>query len=289
MNAAPMPEVAGVHHRWVRAPGATIHVAEAGPADGPTFVLLHGWPQHWWIWRDVIGPLADHGWRVLAMDLRGCGWSEAPARDYRKATMARDASAVLDTLGVAEAHVAGHDWGGWVAQLLAVAEPDRVRALTVLDIASLWTDASVFARHLHRFAYQPVIAMPGLGPAIERSRLLWAQMARNGLPADAVGPYRDAMRDPAHARAGSRFYRDFLGREARASATRDRAGARIEAPVSALLGMDDPVIRPPMVTSLAGHAASFELEEVPGCGHFIVDEAPDVVLRHLLAFHERHR
>jgi pimeloyl-ACP methyl ester carboxylesterase len=53
----PMPHVAGVEHRFVDVRGAHFHVAEAG--DGPPLVLLHGWPQHWWSWREVIAPLSE--------------------------------------------------------------------------------------------------------------------------------------------------------------------------------------------------------------------------------------
>ena len=64
-----------VRHRIVAVPGAELHVALAGPVDGPPVVLLHGFPETWWSWRYQIGPLADAGWRVIAPDLRGYGAS----------------------------------------------------------------------------------------------------------------------------------------------------------------------------------------------------------------------
>lgn len=67
-------------HRYVRANGTRLHIAEAG--EGPVVVLLHGWPQHWWIWRKVIPALAE-GRRVICPDLRGFGWSDAPPHVYR--------------------------------------------------------------------------------------------------------------------------------------------------------------------------------------------------------------
>lgn len=64
--------------RDVQVRGVRLHVAEAGPRegephDGPPILLLHGWPQHWWCWRHIIGPLAQTR-RVIAPDLRGFGW-----------------------------------------------------------------------------------------------------------------------------------------------------------------------------------------------------------------------
>jgi pimeloyl-ACP methyl ester carboxylesterase len=91
------PALPGVTHRFhdLRT-GVRAHVAHAGPPDAPAVVLLHGFPQHWWMWRRVIPLLAeDHC--VLAMDLRGLGWSGQPADgDFRKRRIAEDAVALLD-------------------------------------------------------------------------------------------------------------------------------------------------------------------------------------------------
>jgi len=72
------PELKGVLHEYVDAGGLRTHVALAGPPDAPAVLLVHGWPQNWWTWRHVIPTLAEH-FRVIAPDLRGHGWSEAPA------------------------------------------------------------------------------------------------------------------------------------------------------------------------------------------------------------------
>jgi pimeloyl-ACP methyl ester carboxylesterase len=118
------PSIDGVEHRYVTTPGGlTIHVADAGPADGAPVMLVHGFPQHWWEWRRLIGPLADDGYRVLVPDLRGAGWSDAPRGAYAKADMAEDLSAVLDRLGVGPVKLAAHDWGGPVAFILLLQHP----------------------------------------------------------------------------------------------------------------------------------------------------------------------
>src|SRR5687767_14115632 len=77
----PFPEVQGVSHRFVDAGGLHMHVAEAG--EGEPVVLLHGWPQHWYEWRRQIPALAQH-YRVICPDLRGFGWTDAPASGYEK-------------------------------------------------------------------------------------------------------------------------------------------------------------------------------------------------------------
>ena len=98
-----MLELAGVTHSDVQARGMRFHVAEAGPADAPPVFLTHGWPQHWWTWRNVIPALAESH-RVFAWDLRGMGWSDpAPDGDYTKTAMADDLLGLMDALEVERA------------------------------------------------------------------------------------------------------------------------------------------------------------------------------------------
>ena len=124
--AAGMPELAGVEHRWIEVDGVRIHVAEAGtPHAGPSIVLIHGWPQHWWCWHRVIPLLAERH-HVVALDSRGAGWSDAPApgagrgglRAYDKRLVADELATVIRELGLDRPVVVGNDWGAWLALLI---------------------------------------------------------------------------------------------------------------------------------------------------------------------------
>ena len=106
--AAP-PEIPGVEHRYVDAGGLRVHVAEAG--EGDPVLLLHGWPQHHYMWRGVIERLAPQ-YRLLAPDLRGFGWTDTPDTGYDGETFASDQVALLDALEIERVKVVGHDWGG---------------------------------------------------------------------------------------------------------------------------------------------------------------------------------
>jgi pimeloyl-ACP methyl ester carboxylesterase len=276
------PPCDGVEHDFVDAGGVRLHVATAGPADGPAVVLLHGWPQHWWLWHTVIPALAADGRRVIAPDLRGFGWSEVTPAGYDKEQFATDVLALMDALGVQRADIAGHDWGGWTAQLIALRAPERVRSLAIFNIAPVWPAPAKALRSAHRFVYQPIVAAPRLGSAVQRSRLLWRSMERQGIPASSVEAYRAPYGERARARAGSLVYRTFLRHELPALMRGRYDGQRLTMPVRILFGMDDAVIRRPMLDGFHDHADDVEITEVPGCGHFIVDERPEHVTQWLL-------
>src|SRR6185312_2818557 len=100
MTQRSMPTLDGVTHEYVQAGDVKIHVAVAGPEGGRPVVLLHGWPENWFMWHKVIPALADAGYRVHAMDLRGAGWSEVTPKGYEKEQFASDVLAAASALGL---------------------------------------------------------------------------------------------------------------------------------------------------------------------------------------------
>ncbi len=120
-------------HRAVSANGTRLHVAESG--DGPLVLLLHGFPEFWWTWREQLTTLADAGYHAVAPDLRGYGGSDKPPRGYDLVTAASDAAGLIRALGEANAVVIGHDWGGLVAWTMAAYYPKVVRRLGVISMA----------------------------------------------------------------------------------------------------------------------------------------------------------
>jgi pimeloyl-ACP methyl ester carboxylesterase len=99
-------------------------------------ILLHGFPEFWRSWQKQIMPLAQAGYRVIALDQRGYNLSDKPAKiaDYRLETLAKDVITLLDQLGVKQAYIAGHDFGASVTWLLISAYPDRFRSAVILNV-----------------------------------------------------------------------------------------------------------------------------------------------------------
>jgi pimeloyl-ACP methyl ester carboxylesterase len=282
------PRVEGVTHRTVRARGIDFHVAEAGQGDD-VVLCLHGWPQHWYEWRHLMPALADRH-RVLALDLRGFGWSDAPAEGYEKEELANDVLAVLDELGLERVKLVGHDWGGWIGFLLCLREPRRFERFLALNILPPWVSARAMLPHLWRFWYQWMVLSPVLGYRLHRSGafvpkvLVGASTDRSVWDEPTLRSFADNLAEPARAMAAVRMYRVFNLREAPAIFRGRYARARLEVPTRMLFGTDDAALRPELLAGYERHADDMDVELVHGCGHFIADERPDLVAKSASAF-----
>jgi pimeloyl-ACP methyl ester carboxylesterase len=137
-------------HRDVAANGARFHVADLG--EGPAVLLVHGFPTFWWTWRRQLTALADAGYRAIAMDLRGYGGSDHPPEGYDPRTMAADVAGVIRCLGIQEAVIVGHGWGGLAAWSTAVLEPEVVRAIAPVSMPHPRTLRRAYLRDGHQRA-----------------------------------------------------------------------------------------------------------------------------------------
>jgi pimeloyl-ACP methyl ester carboxylesterase len=288
--AGEIPQVEGVEHRFVEANGIRIHVAEAGPAGSPgaPILLLHGWPQHWYMWRRVIAELAP-GRRLLAPDLRGFGWSEAPRHGYDGETFVADQVALLDALEVERAFVLGHDWGGWIAMLLGVLHPQRVERMIVCNAPHPWARVTPrLALEAWRSWYTWVIATPGLGRRslehgwITRSILTHGNAGTPFSPSE-IELYVSSFRDPARADAVTQLYR-YYQRAFRDAARGRWRDTRLAVPTLLLFGERDRYVSPKLLPGYERHADDMRVELVPDSGHFIVEEKPDLVVERAREF-----
>ena len=148
------------NHRNVSANGARFHVVEMG--SGPAILLLHGFPSFWWTWRELIAPLAESGYRVIAMDLRGYGGSDHPPQGYDPTTLARDCVSVIRSLGEVRATVIGHGIGSVIGWTMAAQSPEAVAALVSVtgahpkSLAKLATSQQRPALGIHLLGQTPI-------------------------------------------------------------------------------------------------------------------------------------
>ena len=131
-------------HRFVGANGSRFHVVEAG--TGPLVLFLHGFPEFWWAWHEVLPAVAGAGMRAVAMDMRGYGASDKPPRGYDGYTMAADVTGLIRALGERSAVIVGGGFGGMIGWTAAAFHPRMVRRLVVMGAAHpLRLRAALFA------------------------------------------------------------------------------------------------------------------------------------------------
>lgn len=288
-------EGANFEHRYVDADGLRTHVAIAGPEDGEPVVLLHGWPQHWWIWRGVVPSLAQAGYRCYCIDLRGHGWTDAPPDGYEKEQLAMDVLAAADALGVERFRLIGHDWGGFTAFLIALRNPERVESLLALSIVHPWIrqrgGPAQQLKSLASSSYQFVLSTPVVGPGVVRLLPFIDTIIRVGsggrVQDDVRKRYTERFKEPARARATSALYRTFLLREVQPLLRGRYRDSRLTVPTLLVYGDSDRVITAQRLEGWEEHADEMRLEEVQDAGHFLPDEQPETVAEHALALFRR--
>jgi pimeloyl-ACP methyl ester carboxylesterase len=229
---------------FVEANGIRFHVEVEG--DGPLVVLLHGFPQNSWMWRDVGPALAARGFRVAAPDTRGIGQTSRPTRieDYRLEVLGDDIAALIRALGAPKAHVLGHDWGGLIAWETAFSHPEVVDRLVTVNgppghIAPVGTWNTI--RQLGRSWYAFYFSLPR-NPERFLTRghsQIMARLLRDGdFSPEEIAVYADAICQPGAAWAGLAYYRAWV-RGIRANRRRLR-GKVVTAPTLVIWGERDP-------------------------------------------------
>jgi pimeloyl-ACP methyl ester carboxylesterase len=271
--------------RTVTAAATSFLVREQGSGDGVPVLLLHGVPETSSAWR-VVAPRLAVGRRVLAPDLPGLGGSTFTG-PYDVPCLVEQLAALVDQEVGGPVDVVGHDWGGSLALALAGARPELVRRLVVAN-------APYRAVPLLRAVHIPFFALPVLPEVLLRLAgrqvldtaftLLWR--APTALHPESRAEYVAAYTQPTVVRAMLGYYRAAARPRMAAALRRRRPGGapRVHAErMMVLWGALDPVL--PVSTgeqAVTDLGPDCVMVTVPGAGHFVVEEAPDVVSEVLL-------
>jgi pimeloyl-ACP methyl ester carboxylesterase len=291
-------------HRFVRANGTRLHIAEAG--TGPLVLLLHGFPEFWAAWAHQIPVLADAGFRVVAVDLRGYGASDKPPRGYDGFTAAADVVGLIRALGERSASIVGTGYGGLVAWTTAALHPRSVDRLVVLAAAHpsrlhaslLAADRDQVVASRAMLAFQ----LPRYEHRLTRSdaALVEAYLHRWAGPAwrrtDDFARYaracRTAMQIPQAAFCAMEAFRWGMRSLMRLHGRRFRAHVRapIITPTLQLHGAVDPIVLPATALGSGRYViAAYEWRLLPDVGHFPHREAPDLVAGEIIRWMKEDR
>ena len=315
------------HGYAVGAGGVRLHYVEQRPEDredAPLVVLLHGFPEFWWSWREQIPALAADGYWVVAPDLRGYNLSDKPSEigDYAIEHLVEDLRLLIAHCGHERAAVVGHDWGGQVAWQFAMEHPEQTERVVVLNSPHPQRMQEAFSgrpnlRQLRRSWYMFVFQLPWLPERwlatndYERVGLIFRDTAahREAFLPDVLQRFRTAAARPGAMTAAIHYYRAAVRSGARENLQQLRASApdalkpilgdaeppearlwpKIGAPALLIWGERDAALGRELTEGMEPlFGGPFELVYLPDCGHWTQQECPEDVNRLLLDFLDRY-
>ena len=284
-------------HRFVNANGSRFHVVESG--TGPLVLFLHGFPEFWWAWHEILPAVAGAGFRAVAVDMRGYGASDKPPRGYDGYTMAADVPGLIRALGERSAVVVGAGFGGMVGWTAAAFHPRMVRRLVVIGAAHpLRLRAAIFADPRGQLAaaaptlrfqvprYEHVLTRDDaalVGDLLSR----WAGPVWAGTPefAEYASKCRTALQIPQVAFCALEAYRWAFRSVLRLHGYRfvRRLQQPIITPTLQLHGSVDTAVLPRTAQGSGRYViAGYEWRLLPGIGHFPHTETPDLIAGEIL-------
>jgi pimeloyl-ACP methyl ester carboxylesterase len=288
-----LPELPGVAHTFVTlSTGLRMHVAEAGDPGARTVLLLHGFPQHWWEWRKVIPRLAER-YRVVVPDLRGAGWTDAPADGYTLEQILADVLALLDALGLRRVGVVAHDFSAFVGFRLCYDHPERVAAYLCLGPHPYVRFRPHMLAGMPQLWFQPVVATPGLGPwalrtdRLSRHLLAGFTTSPDSITDDDLAVFTGRLHAYGHPEAGSALYRSLILPEMGRLALGAYRRRRLTVPTVSLMGAAEAGARPGMLDVHGDQADDLVGHLVDGAAHFLADDRPDAVVAHAVQLFDR--
>jgi epoxide hydrolase 4 len=292
MKSPSLPRSDATQEPWtdqfVRANGISLHTLQAGPADAPLVLLLHGFPEFSYSWRYQLTGLSDR-YHLVAPDLRGYNLSDKPRHGYDIATLCNDVRGLIEAFGQRQATIVGHDWGGAIAWAFAIRDPDYTRRLAILNAPHPAAMLHELRRphQIIRSSYIAFFQLRGLPEraiarddyAIIRRTFRSADRGRAWLSDADIQRYVDAISRPGALSAALEYYRQLPHDFQHISPTRV-----ITAPTLVLWGELDPYLGPELVDDLDLWVRDLQIHRFPTAGHWLNQQEPERVNAALRAF-----
>ena len=280
---------AGFESAMMKTADVNLHyVRDGGP--GETVILMHGWPQTWQSWVEVM-PLLEAKYDVIAIDLRGSGKSDKPANGYDKKTMAGDVRALMDELGIQSANIVGHDIGGMTAFAFASQFPEMTASVTIIDVPIPGTDMFEMISNDPRawhFAFHNAPEVPETLTQGNEAYYYGHFMRQFDAGSGGIGDKEiaitvEAFSNPDNAKAGFEWYRAFSQDN---SDNKVYMETKLEMP---LLGLNAERLAPfPYVVEMMTPFATIIEGGMLDSGHWIPETRPDELAAQLDAFFSKH-
>lgn len=272
--------------QFINTNGIKLHTAVAGPEDGPLVVLLHGFPEFWFGWKNQIQPLAEKGYRVVAPDQRGYNLSDKPKGidNYTVDSLRDDVIGIIEYFQKETAIVIGHDWGGAVAWHLAATRPEYVEKLIVLNIPHPKAMPKVFKKNPLQWMKSSYIAffqlpdLPEKALGMEEFKTLQQSLEQTSNPdtfsKQEIEQYKAAWSQSDALTAMLNWYRAI-----RRGSFKQVPETKIKVPVRIIWGLGDQFLSPMLAKESMSFCEEVNLAFVEEATHWIQHEQPEIVNR----------
>ncbi|HVA80906.1 MAG TPA: alpha/beta hydrolase [Candidatus Binataceae bacterium] len=284
------------------ASGLSMRIARAGAGVGPMVVMLHGFPECWYSWRHQMRALS-RSFDCVAPEMRGYGATDAPrgAANYTLDKLVGDVADLLKALGRKRAVIVGHDWGGAVAWATALKRPEIVERLIVMNCPHLKRFSEELRRNprqMLRSWYMLFFQLPWLPEAMFRAHnfraldraLQGATIRKDAITAADLTYFHEAFRNPYSISAAINYYRaslrsGFMARAGAAGDSREWIDRKIAAPTMLIWGERDFALGKELTYRMEPlFSGSFETKYLPGAGHWVQQEEPELVSAYMREF-----
>ena len=270
--------------------GLTFDVRDAGPADGPVVVLLHGFPQHNDSWDAVIDRLTAQGYRCLAPNQRGYSSGARPPRrrDYRIPELVGDLGALIDASGAHQVHLVGHDWGAAVAWAAAAEMPERLKTVSPVSVPHPAAFIKSFANSRQGLAswymyFFQLPRVPEFSMKWRNGAMMSKLLQQAGQTPAAAARDAQAMREPGALTAAINWYRAMPLSNPRA------INQKVSVPTLYVWSDGDTALMPKSAHDTGRYVTGeYRFEILPGVSHWIPDEQPDKLADLLLEWFAAH-
>jgi len=274
-----------IEEQYIKINGITMHTIVVG--DGVPLILLHGFPDFWYGWKNIIIGLKDD-FKLIIPDMRGYNKSDKPigVDNYKLDILVEDLKCLYETLGVDKFNIAGHDWGGLIAWVFAEKYPEYLNKLIILNAPhpKIFTDKILKDKKQQRassyiFKFK---SDDGLQFLTENNyqglqlSVFGTVKRRNAFNKKDYEMYLKAWSQPGAISAGVNYYKAFE--------IPYRGSGIINVPTLVLWGMKDLYLLPILLDGLSEYVKDLKIIKVEDSSHWIMHDSPELVINNIKDF-----
>ncbi len=279
-----------IEEKYVETNGIKLHTVIAG--SGEPIIMLHGFPDFWYGWRDTIMGLKDE-YKCIAPDMRGYNLSDKPKgnENYQLDVLVEDIKGLSESLSLGEFYLAGHDWGAIIAWSIAEKYPELVKKLIICNgpnIRAMRETAEMDKKIEESTTFVETFAAPGADQKfignncqLLRMMILGAVKRKGAVSEFDVERYIEAWSQPRALDAELGYYRAM---NADSDKFIEGYTGIVNVPTLVIHGMKDTAILPQTLDHLPNYVKDLKIVKIENAHHFVMVDAPEKVIASIKAF-----